>query len=342
MRSADLQDKYAEGNHFFTRLFGGKTYSVAHPPYMFENTESDAPDFDFSESCESITDSKVLQRLYFNANAVLAEYIPDIVILSKDDVLDNVAMQSLLAGICSKPFVVKRDHSNQGNGNTFSPRVKSIAQLRALLLPIFDANEKETGSFFESGAPIFQYILIESQMTVAPTPGKYHHGVYRAVCVLSDQEDFIAQITTRHELALTTPDSHKARCSYFWGGQVPYCMATEYGRPVGAALDSPQAKAKAQRYHDLEDSKSKLFKQLKEMTVQVAAFSYDALSGYTSVPSTTLSFGKISFLSHFTKWNVIDAAKALTARIDPPKTGDFPRVDFTPKPQGQQNRFRKS
>lgn len=315
----------AEGRQFFNQFFEGASYRVSHQKRSIASRHGQhAPKFVIDLPERHFGESKILQRLYFNIDEQMRRYMPQVAIISREDLDDKQAMRELLNDICSQNFVVKADDFANGSGNLFIDGMGSLEDLLTTLHKCFDYIEDKVSRLPPHRKPLFpSFLIVEKQIVLEPVSWKLHHDTYRAACVLS-QDFFNASITTNHQIRKTTADSHKATYTYYFSGPQPLRLEQGDFETTIQVLDDKRDKA--DRNLGLKKSKPKLYELLKTIAEYVAAFRPEDLATHYDVHSTDLRFQGVSFFSQKTRDAVIAQAKVLANEICPPRPSDAPGV----------------
>lgn len=302
--------------HFFDHFFKGFSYFLHSPHIMQPLGTENKPDFHLVHPHNGIGGSKILQRLYFNANDVLQATMPNVVVVSRNDIQYPELVKKLHKGICAKPFVIKQNRASNGRGNVFIQEVGSLDALQVALQEVFDGCNEDC-------------ILVEEQLQAKTNPEKQHEDVYRCVCVQSDQKQFFnAQIVMRYVMQEHDKDSHRhVRCDSY-AGFIPFARQWNAFGCYEIEDADPALYSKQERNSNLARHKPKLFAKLRDITRALSEFNNRSLAPYYECLPDKLHFEKVSFLSSETFLGVMKYVQAYTKNMNLPEAPHARRKVF--------------
>lgn len=313
--SSQISEFITEMRHrdFFTRLFGRFTYFVYLDRHAMSVGTTDVPDFSMRGRTFPLFLSKITQRLYFNTHPVLRETMPEVMIVSSDDV--NCRLDQIYEAVSNHAVVIKRDNASNGKGNIFLPAHTSKKALKTALLKTYRESEDR---------PTRDFLLIEIQTSAEQNPRKNHTDVYRAACVKSTQKGFFnAQIITRYASEKGVADSHAFIVRDSYAAEMPL---TTVHTPEGQVLSAvPDMAPEAERNTNLQKHKPALFEKFRAITQAIGEFNSESLYPYMGQPPEKLVMDKVRFFSAQTCTDVIQATQLhYASRVEAKPRGPQP------------------
>lgn len=296
----------------FGALCGDKTFYGALEGVQFGNAAKTSADIVFNryDTRWLALGNKLIQRLFFNCIPILQETIPNIVILSEDDLDDDECMQRLYDAFKSKSFVIKELLEAEGLGNKFINECKSPSEFKEHL-------QERMHSQIKKGKTLMlgRFLLIEEAIATQSNPKKAHEDVYRSLSVQKGKAFSNAEVIMRWQSAKDQSDSHRAnQCDYYALNEA-YSRIEHGGEQIYVRREDKDQEAERNRM--LAEKKPKLFKRLTEITEAVSTFNRHSLEPYDS-NDTRLRYGNLQFASRHTKLVCLDKANALMANVKEP------------------------